>query len=155
MLGDFRKRLWHFFDESEGLGARLYHTAIYGLIAVSVFELLSEEDIIRTGLTLLQHHIIDFGITLIFAGDYLVRLWASPKRRAFVINPYNIIDLVAILPSFIVLFTGFGSTTTSALRGFRLLRALRVLRLVRAANMVEKELVDEYYLRSRADEEFA
>jgi len=126
----------------------------YALIAISIFELLSEYEIIYSSLTLRQHHVIDFSITLVFAADYLARLWASPVRGRFVINIYNIIDIFAILPSFIVLFTGFGSATTSSLRILRLLRTLRILRLVRAANMVEKELIDEYYLKSRADDEF-
>lgn len=149
-----RERLRKFFEDSNGWSARAYHASIYGLIATSVFELLSEYEIIHSSLTLTQHHIIDFSITLIFTVDYLARLWASPVRRRFVIDIYNIIDIFAILPSFIVLFTGFGSATTSSLRVLRLLRTLRILRLVRAANMAEKELIDVYYLKSRADDEF-
>lgn len=66
--------------------------------------------------------LLDQGILLIFVMEYLLRLWSAPDRLRYLICPYSIVDLSAILPFFL------GATDV---RFIRLLRWFRILRLAR------------------------
>ena len=83
---------------------------------------------------------IEISSTLIFATEYLMRLWScvesrqkidanasnSKKRLKYALSPMAIVDLVAFLPSLLqVLFPGID------LRFLRILRLLRVFKLTR------------------------
>lgn len=83
---------------------------------------------------------IEIGSTLVFAFEYLLRLWSSVeskenggtpksdsrKRIQYIFSPMAIIDLIAFLPSLLqVLFPGID------LRFLRILRLLRVFKLTR------------------------
>lgn len=83
---------------------------------------------------------IEIGSTLVFALEYLLRLWSSVeskengrtpksdsrKRIQYIFSPMAIIDLIAFLPSLLqVLFPGID------LRFLRILRLLRVFKLTR------------------------
>ncbi len=70
----------------------------------------------------LELRTLDNCILIIFAGEYLLRLWSAENKTKYILSFYSIIDLVAILPSFI----GFVD-----IRFIRLLRWFRILRLIR------------------------
>lgn len=63
----------------------------------------------------------------VFAVEYVTRFIVTPdKKIVFVMNPFNIIDLLAILPFFIELFV---DTKTLDLRLLRAIRLVRIFRL--------------------------
>jgi voltage-gated potassium channel len=65
-------------------------------------------------------------IVVVFTAEYLLRLYSSSRRLAFVFSFYGIIDLLAILPFYLAL--GFD---LRSLRIFRLARLAVILKLVR------------------------
>jgi len=65
-------------------------------------------------------------IVVVFTAEYLLRLYSSSRRLAFVFSFYGIIDLLAILPFYLAL--GFD---LRSLRIFRLARLAVMLKLVR------------------------
>ena len=65
---------------------------------------------------------LDWLILAIFVLEYGLRLWAAERPWRYVISPYAIVDLVAILP----LLAGLFDT-----RSLRLIRWLRILKLAR------------------------
>ncbi len=68
-------------------------------------------------------------ITICFTIEYLVRLYCVDKPRRYARSFYGIVDLLAILPTYLsVLFPGAQSLLV--IRGLRLLRVFRVLKLV-------------------------
>ncbi|MGB3653541.1 MAG: ion transporter [Rivularia sp. (in: cyanobacteria)] len=67
-------------------------------------------------------NIIDTLISIIFAAEYLIRLWSAENRIQYIFSLYSIIDLIAILPFF---------TGAIDIRFIRLLRWFRILRLIR------------------------
>ena len=70
---------------------------------------------------------LEVGVAFIFAGEYLLRLYGAPDRRAEFLNGYMLIDLIAIVPTLLVFLS---PVSISALEiGF--LRALRVIRVLR------------------------
>ncbi|TKB48633.1 ion transporter [Ferrimonas sediminicola] len=70
----------------------------------------------------------EWGFTLLFSTEYLVRLWASPKPGHYARSFYGIIDLLAILPTYLQLLL----PGTQYLLVLRLLRVMRVFRIVKA-----------------------
>jgi voltage-gated potassium channel len=57
----------------------------------------------------------------LFTLEYVLRLWVAERRWRYVVSPYALVDLLAILPSVLGLSVGF----------LRVFRWFRVLRLVR------------------------
>jgi voltage-gated potassium channel len=91
-------------------------------------------------------HVAEWAFTLLFTFEYAVRLWVVrwPLRYAF--SFFGIIDLLAILPTFVSLLFP-GATSLAVVRAFRLLRIFRILKLVEYSS--EAGLLIEALVRSR------
>lgn len=83
----------------------------------------------------------------VFSVEYLLRVWssveaesaASPPLRArlrYMVSFHAIIDIIAILPFYLLVFGLFGSVDMRFLRAIRLLRVLKLTRYSAAMNMV-------------------
>jgi voltage-gated potassium channel len=72
---------------------------------------------------------IEWVTVILFSTEYLVRLWATPRKRDYALSTFGIIDLTAILPTFI----GIGNLTF--LKSARVVRIIRFLRLVRLSKL--------------------
>ncbi len=69
-------------------------------------------------------------LTIIFTIEYFLRIWISPKPFNYMKSFFGLVDLFAILPSFLSLFfPGFHSLRT--IRTLRLIRIFRILNLSR------------------------
>jgi voltage-gated potassium channel len=72
---------------------------------------------------------MEWVFTAIFTVEYLVRIWCSPNRRRYVTSAFGIVDLLAILPTYLALIIP-GANSLLAVRLLRILRIFRVLRLL-------------------------
>jgi voltage-gated potassium channel len=72
---------------------------------------------------------IEWVTVVLFTLEYCARLWIAKPKRAYYLSFFGIIDLVAILPSFI----GIGNFTF--LKSARVVRIIRFLRVVRLAKL--------------------
>ena len=84
----------------------------------------------------------------IFTVEYLLRVWSSVERHEvkprsaflsrlrFMVSFHAIIDLLAILPFYLLTFGLFGGMDMRFLRAFRLLRVLKLTRYSSALNML-------------------
>ncbi len=70
-------------------------------------------------------NILDWLIVLAFTLEYGLRLWVAPRPWQYALSFYGLLDLAAILPSWIGVFD---------IRFLRFFRSLRILRLVRIFN---------------------
>ncbi len=89
--------------------------------------------------------ILDWVFFVLFAAEYILRLYIAPKKRAFIFSFYGIIDLLAILPS-LFLVPGFRVLRTLRfLRVFRIFKATRFIlavdRLTEALSEIKRELL--------------
>jgi voltage-gated potassium channel len=69
-------------------------------------------------------------ITIFFTLEYIARIYTLKKPLRYIFSFYGVIDLLAILPSFIV-FIFSGGQSLIVLRAIRLLRVFRIFKLNR------------------------
>ena len=62
-----------------------------------------------------------------FTIEYLARIWCAPNRRAYIFSLYGVVDLLALLPTYLSLLL----PQTAPLLIIRLLRILRIFRVLR------------------------
>jgi len=70
----------------------------------------------------------EWTITVLFSIEYITRLWISDNWRRYAFGFFGIVDLLAILPSFISLLIP-GSQALTVVRALRLMRVFRILNL--------------------------
>tara|TARA_B110000285_G_scaffold84634_1_gene97109 strand:+ start:258 stop:1052 length:795 start_codon:yes stop_codon:yes gene_type:complete len=75
-------------------------------------------------------NVIEWGFTILFTVEYLLRIWVSKKPLNYIFSWWGIIDLVSIVPTFISPFVS-GYTSLRVVRAVRLLRIFRILKLSR------------------------
>jgi len=74
--------------------------------------------------------VLEVGVALVFLAEYVLRLYGAEDRMAEATNPYTVVDLVAILPTLVVLATPMPALALEI--GFlRVVRVIRVLRFYR------------------------
>jgi voltage-gated potassium channel len=91
-------------------------------------------------------YVAEWFFTLLFTAEYALRLWVVRNPLRYARSFYGVIDLLAILPTFLsLLFPASASLTV--IRALRLLRIFRVLKLVEYSS--EAGVLIEALLRSR------
>ena len=73
---------------------------------------------------------IEWGITLLFTVEYILRLYTTKRTKEYAFSFYGVVDLLAILPSYLSLVVA-GTQSLLVVRALRLLRMFRVLKLSR------------------------
>ncbi|WP_299592389.1 ion transporter [uncultured Microbulbifer sp.] len=85
---------------------------------------------------------LEWFFTALFTVEYLTRVYCAKDRRSYIFSFYGVVDLLAILPSYLALiFTG--ATYLMVIRLLRVLRIFRILKLVRYlsdANLLVRSL---------------
>lgn len=72
----------------------------------------------------------EWGFTIFFTIEYLLRIIVARKPMKYIFSTWGIIDLLAILPTYLTPFIS-GYTSLRAIRALRLLRVFRILKLNR------------------------
>ncbi len=88
----------------------------------------------------------DWLFTILFTVEYLLRIYCIGRPTKYIFSAYGMIDLFAILPSYLSLFFP-GSRYLSVIRIFRTMRILRILKL--AQYLEEGQLLVEALKASR------
>ena len=70
---------------------------------------------------------IEWAFTLLFSVEYLLRLYSAEDPKGYAKSFYGVVDLLAILPTYIALFV----PSASYLLIIRLLRVLRIFRILK------------------------
>src|SRR5687768_9491467 len=68
--------------------------------------------------------------TILFTAEYVMRIYSARDRKGYVISFFGVVDLVALLPTFVSLVVP-GAQSLLVIRVLRLLRVFRVLKLAR------------------------
>lgn len=77
-----------------------------------------------------QLRYLEYTFTALFTIEYLLRLYCSPKPAAYAKSFYGVVDILAIMPTYLSLL--FPSAAfMGVIRALRIMRIFRVLKLVR------------------------
>ncbi|MEQ9305618.1 MAG: ion transporter [Marinoscillum sp.] len=76
---------------------------------------------------------LEWTLTGLFSVEFLVRIFITRKPRKYVFSFLGMIDLIALLPTYISIFVSGGSYLI-VIRAIRLLRVFRILKLTRYLN---------------------
>ncbi len=109
-------------------GGRAFDISLIVLILVSV-ALVFLESVAEVRALYGKHlRLAEWTITMLFTIEYVIRLWISDNWKRYAFGFFGIIDLLAILPTFISLFIP-GSQVLAVVRALRLLRVFRILNM--------------------------
>jgi len=81
-------------------------------------------------------NLAEWAFTLLFTGEYALRIFCLKRPGKYIRSFYGIIDLIAILPAYLSLFLP-GSQYLLVIRALRLLRIFRILKLAHFLNEAE------------------
>ena len=128
LRNDWRHRLHEIIFEADTPEGKAFDIILLVLIAISVITVLVESIpgyTERYGPTLIA---LEWVFTVVFTIEYILRLLSVARKRAYVFSFFGIVDLLAILPSYLSLVL-VGSNALVVVRAIRLLRVFRVLKL--------------------------
>ena len=85
---------------------------------------------------------LEWSFTFFFTIEYALRLWCSPNRKRYALSTFGIVDLLAILPTYIALFIPEAASLLliRLIRILRIFRVLRLLQFLREANVLARSL---------------
>ena len=126
----FRGRVYTVIFETETRGGRAFDVALIWAILFSVGIVLLEsvQSIHAASGGLLE--ILEWIFTGLFTLEYALRLYAQPRRLAYARSFFGVVDLLAVLPTYLSLFFP-GLHAFGVIRMFRLLRLFRIFKLLR------------------------
>jgi len=82
-------------------------------------------------------NVIEWSAVMIFTIEYVVRLYASNKKMSYIFSFYGLVDIVAIVPTYL----GLGNFTfLKSVRSIRTIRLLRIARLAKLSRFKDKEV---------------
>lgn len=123
-----RERLHEIIFEAETPAGKAFDIALLTLIVISIVAVSLESvaemrdrygPLLRT---------VEWVITILFTIEYILRLHCVGKPWRYALSFYGIVDLLAVLPSYLSFFIA-GSQSLLVFRALRLLRVFRVLKL--------------------------
>lgn len=133
-LAEERGLIYRIVFGTGNTAARLFDIILIGAILTSVILVMigSKSDLSPAAETFFRN--AEIGFTLLFTLEYLLRIFISPKPLRYMVSFHGIIDLLAILPTFLIfIFPG-----ASHLLMIRLLRVLRIFRVLKLLRYVEE-----------------
>lgn len=135
---DWRQRLYVIiFQTDTPAGQRFDRYLLLTILASLVVVMLDSIDDIHSQYGPLLAG-LEWGFTALFAVEYLVRLYCSPRPLRYAFSFYGLIDLLAILPGLLALLYP-DAQYLLVIRVIRMLRVFRVLKLspyLRQANFL-------------------
>jgi len=140
----YRAWLYHFMhNESLNLWAERLEFFIFFLIILSsISYILSTVEDFESVIW----EVIEVCVSIIFTVEYLARVSSVRNLHWYVIQPLNMIDLIAVLPWYVEKSTGAQGT------GLRVLRVVRLARVFRMRSMMEEysEIISRAVVRTIA-----
>lgn len=112
---------------------RLFDEVVIGLILLSVLVAIIDSAV-DGGALADFFHVLEWGFTILFTLEYLLRLWCSPQPLRYARSFFGMVDLLATLPAYLAVFY----SGASMLLVMRLVRVLRLFRLFKLLAYVQE-----------------
>lgn len=125
-----RLRLYEIIFEADTRAGRLFDVTLLCLIVASVGIIILESVEYFKANFRSYFLIVEWILTAIFTLEYILRVYTVPNKAKYIFSFFGIIDLIAVLPSYLALFIA-GAHSLMIIRSIRLLRIFRILKLSR------------------------
>src|SRR4051794_25669097 len=138
-----RQRLDHFLHEGfANEESPLYHAInafLVALIFVSIISVALEtvQSIYSRYQTFFD--VSEIVIVSIFSVEYLINIYVAHDRKRYIFGPWGIIDLLAIVPSWLSIADLRALKVGRVLRVVRFLRLMRILRALKLAKLAARQ----------------
>ncbi|MGE8415517.1 MAG: ion transporter, partial [Pseudomonas sp.] len=125
---NWRQRLYVMIFQTDTVAGRRFDSTLLLIILASLVIVIldSIDQVHRDYANVLAY--IEWGFTLIFAIEYGLRLYCSPKPLRYAFSFYGLVDLLAIVPGILALYYS-DAQYLLIIRIIRMLRIFRVLKL--------------------------
>lgn len=140
----WRSKLHEIIFEADTPKGKLFDVILLILIVISVFTVLLDSVANLNARYGLLFYYAEWFFTLLFTVEYILRIIATKHPSKYIFSFYGIIDLLAILPTYLSLIL----TGTQFLLVIRMLRLLRVFRVLKLARYVGASAVLYIALRN-------
>jgi voltage-gated potassium channel len=124
-----RERIHDVIFEAETRAGKAFDVTLLVFIVLSVLAVLLESVASIQTRYGDQLRAFEWLVTALFTAEYLLRLYCVDRPVRYARSFFGVVDLLAILPTFLSLFVT-GAQSLLVIRGLRLLRVFRVLKLV-------------------------
>jgi voltage-gated potassium channel len=132
--GGWRLSLYRVIFEADTQAGRLFDLWLLVFIIASVIVVMLDSVETIGGRNRVLFNRIELGFTLIFTLEYVLRLCSVQRPLRYATSFFGIVDLLAVLPTYMVLFF----PEASALINIRVLRLLRIFRILKLAAYIEE-----------------
>lgn len=125
---NWRQRLYVMIFQTDTVAGRRFDSTLLLIILASLVIVIldSIDEVHRNYANVLAY--IEWGFTLIFAIEYGLRLYCSPRPLRYAFSFYGLVDLLAIVPGILALYYS-DAQYLLIIRIIRMLRIFRVLKL--------------------------
>ena len=129
-----KDQMYEVIFKSESSAGRLFDKILIGMIALSLVVVILDS----ISHIAQRYHSILFSLewffTLLFSVEYIARLYCAKNRIQYATSFFGVIDLIAVLPSYLTLFF----PELHALIDIRVLRMIRIFRIFKLTAYVEE-----------------
>lgn len=127
-ISDNKEKLFTVIFEADTLGGRLFDQALLIAILCSLLVVMldSVDELSSRYKSFLT--VLEWGFTVLFSIEYILRLYCARRRWRYALSFFGLVDLLAILPTYLALFFP-DLNALLAVRVFRMLRVFRVFKL--------------------------
>jgi len=129
----FKQKLYEIIFKSDTPAGKLFDVALLALILLSVLTVMLESMANLHQKYAAVFQIAEWWYTILFTLELMLRIWVYPRRHRYVFSFFGIIDVLAILPTYISLIIP-GTQYLMVIRVLRLLRIGRIFKLTHFLN---------------------
>ena len=140
----WREKLHEIIFEADTPSGKRFDIFLIVIILLSVMVVMLESISIVRDVYSYELHAIEWGFTILFTIEYVLRLVCLRRPMRYATSFYGIVDVLAVIPTYLMLlFPG-----TQYLMVIRLLRILRVFRILKLAQFLSEATVLTTALRA-------
>lgn len=143
-VANWRLSIYEVVFEAETRAGRIFDLSLIALILLSVLAVFLESVKSVREIFGPELFIAEWAFTILFSIEYILRLLSVKRPLKYVFSFYGLVDLLAILPTYLSLFV----PGTQYLLVIRILRLLRIFRILKLTSYISEGRVISTALRA-------
>lgn len=123
-----KDRLYDIIFESDSPLGKKFDTLLIVAIVLSIVIVTCDSLVSGHVWVVRSFVVLEYVLTVFFTLEYVIRLYCSPRPKAYALSFFGLIDLLSILPMYLGFFL-HSARFMIVLRSFRLIRIFRIFKL--------------------------